>query len=240
MTQQVVDDDLILHLYGEAPEPVEQHLTECGECRARYQGLQRVMNIVDIPVPERPTDYEQQVWDRLAPAIGLRKRWSWVTPRKWVSAFVLASALLAAFLAGRYSPRPGGIDAIDTAKSPVRERVLIVAVGDHLERSQMVLAELVNADPESTDLNIEGERDLAENLLNENRLYRQTASAAGDTGIATLLDDLERVLLEIARSPGTISTEQLKGIRERVEQQGLLFKIRVVGSRLRDPLTEKL
>lgn len=236
MMQHVADDDLILQFYGEAPSGVAQHIGDCAECRARFQGLQRVMNVVDLPVPDPGPGFEQKVWDGLAPTVGRRWRWNWQSPHRWISAIALASLLAAAFVAGRYSPRE---PEPQSAEGPVRERVLIVAVGDHLERSRMVLAEIVNNEPDR-EMNIEGERIVAEHLLDANRLYRQTAAAAGDTGIATLLDDLERMLLEIARSPGTLSGEQLESIRDRVEQQGLMFKIRVVGSRLRDPLTERL
>ena len=76
----------------------------------------------------------------------------------------------------------------------------MVAVGDHLERSQMVLVELVNADTKSA-VDISAEREMAESLLQENRLYRQTAQVSGKTRMATVLEDLERVLMEIAHSP---------------------------------------
>ena len=62
------------------------------------------------------------------------------------------------------------------ADSQVRERVLLVAVGDHLERSQMVLIELANAGAH-TGVDISYEQKAAEDLLESNRLYRQTAAA---------------------------------------------------------------
>ena len=142
----------------------------------------------------------------------------------------VAGLLVAAFLAGRYSPRPPNV-ASNTPQ--VRERVLFVAVGQHLERSQMVLAELVNMEPkERTD--IAPERAVARSLVDENRLYRQTAQAAGDTRIASVLDDLERILVEIANSPEDPTPDQLEVLRRRIESEGLLFKVRVVRSHLHE------
>jgi hypothetical protein len=106
-------------------------------------------------------------------------------------------------------------------------------VGDHLEKTQLVLVELANSHT-TGKLNIAPERDLAENLVEANRLYRQTAAAAGEGGVASVLEELERFLMEVAHSPDTITQPQLKEIQRSMEARGLLFKVRVVGSQIRD------
>ena len=114
-----------------------------------------------------------------------------------------------------------------------RERVLLVAVGDHLERSQMILIELANAGaPKNGHLDITYEQHAAEDLLESNRLYRQTAASSGDTATAALLEDLERVLLEIAHSPSAVSAKQLDQLRREIEDRGILFKVKVFGSQV--------
>jgi hypothetical protein len=115
----------------------------------------------------------------------------------------------------------------------VRERVLLVAVGDHLERSRMVLVELANAGaPAAGRLDISYEQKTAEDLLESNRLYRQTAATNGDVATAALLEELERVLLEIAHSPSEVSARQLEELRRQIEDRGILFKVKVFGSRV--------
>jgi hypothetical protein len=138
--------------------------------------------------------------------------------------------LLSAFLVGRLSRRSDVL----ASQQQVRERVLLVAVGDHLERSQMVLAELSNAPEQKGRLDISDERELAAELVDDNRLYRETARTTGDTAVASVLDDLERVLLEIAHSPSEISSAQLADLQQEIESRGLLFKVRVLGSNVRD------
>jgi hypothetical protein len=244
MTQHVSEEALILHYYGEseagAGTSVEHHLSDCCDCRLRYQQLQRILNSVEYAVPERGANYEEELWSRVAPRLAVRRRMSWWTWRQWIGAGAMALLILAAFLAGRYSPRTEEEPVIvQELLPPVRERVLGVAVGDHLERSQMVLVELANAG-ESEKLNITGERELAQNLIDSNRLFRQTASLAGETGVVTLLEDLERVLLEIAHSPEELSGEQLEQLRQRIETQGLIFKIRVMGLRIRERVEKPL
>jgi hypothetical protein len=158
-------------------------------------------------------------------------------PRTWVPALAVTALLVIAFLAGRYTqpgmPSAAPMPVATATKAPVRERVLLVAVGDHLERSQMILVEISNLQvAKKADISVE--RDLARDLVEENRLYRQTAMAAGDTGVASVLDDLERVLLDIANSSGDISGSELDSLRHRIESQGLIFKARVIGSQIRD------
>jgi hypothetical protein len=116
----------------------------------------------------------------------------------------------------------------------VRERILLVDLGEHLDRSQMVLVELVSADDSSGTVDISLEQSRAEQLVSANRLYRQTALSTGDAAMASVLDELERVLVEIAASPSTVSQEDLDSVRRRIESKELLFKVRVVSSQVRD------
>ena len=64
----------------------------------------------------------------------------------------------------------------------------------------------------------------------ENRLYRQTAERTGQAAIASLLEELERVLLEIEHAPSKMPPEELKELRRRLRDDGILFKIRVMGA----------
>jgi hypothetical protein len=239
------EDELVLFYYGEALEvgAIEQHLDSCEECRTSFRALQLVLNTVDsAPVPERGAEYGDAVWQRIEKRLGARKRrrvFAW-----WIWAPAMAALVLAAFLAGRLSHRADTSTTVSNQNTQqVRERILLVAVGDHLERSQMVLAELSNAPDQKGKLDISDERQMAEELLDDNRLYRQTARTDGDTAVASVLDDLERVLIEIAHSPSEVSADQLADLRQRIESRGLLFQVRVLGSRVRgeesQPVNEK-
>ena len=135
-----------------------------------------------------------------------------------------------AFLLGRQFPGPA-----PQALSPaVRERILLVAIGDHLERSQMVLVELANA-PSDGPLDVSAERASADDLVSANRLYRQTAARSGEPALAAVLEELERVLVEVAAGPERLVARPTSAeLQRRIEARGLLFKIRVVGSQVRE------
>jgi hypothetical protein len=225
------EEQLVLHYYGESGAgAVEEHLGQCESCRATYQTLQRVLNSVDsFPVPERPSDYETQVWravDRSLP----RRAKVWFSWKPLAAALATAALLVGVFFAGRSSKKQ---DTHIAADPQVRERVLLVAVGDHLERSQMVLVELANAGaPKNGSLDISYEQHAAEDLIESNRLYRTTAASDGDAATASLLEDLERVLLEIAHSPSAVSEKQLEDLRKEINDRGILFKVKVFGTQV--------
>ena len=235
------EEQLILYYYGEDPGiPVADHLVSCEACRGEYRTLQRVLNTVEtMPVPERSADYGAQVWNRLRPRLGLGSRpaWrSWFEWRKLAVAGAMACLLVAAFFAGRFGrpAAPGKQIAGATSSTPVRERILLVAVGDHLDQSQMVLAELVNSEtPGKGRVDISYEQKAAEDLVESNRLYRLTAARNGDSATASVLEDLERVLLEIAHSPSNLSQDQMGDLRKQIEDRGILFKVRVYATQVR-------
>lgn len=244
------EEQLVLFYYGESAEgtAIEGHLAGCETCRADFRALQLVLNTVDsAPVPERGAEYGPAVWRRIEGRLGARRKrrvFHW-----WIWSPAMAALILAAFLAGRLTQQRPSVELATNQQTrgassqQVRERILLVAVGDHLERSQMILAELNNAPEGKGKLDISDERQAAEELLSDNRLYRQTARSTGDTAVASVLDDLERVLIEIAHSPSEVSSEQLDDLRQEIENRGLLFKVRVLGSRVRQqesrPIAEK-
>jgi len=251
MATHPTEEDLVLFHYGEAGDPARTaaHLDACAECRASLRGLQAMLGTVDAhAVPERGPGYGAEVWARVQQRLEQepRRAWWWtlLAPRRLALVGGVAVLVVAAFVAGRFShqpsvssqppaSRPGVEQAAAAAAEPVRERILLVAVGDHLERSQMVLVELMNS-PVGRRMDISGTQEWARDLVPANRLYRQAAVDTGEPGVADVLDDLERVLVEIANSPSHLSSVEFERIRQRIEEQGIVFKIRVLDSQVRD------
>jgi len=108
-------------------------------------------------------------------------------------------------------------------------RILLTSVVDHLDRSDRVLTDIMNA-PRG---DISTEQRWASDLLDASRLYRQDAVDAGDDSVASVLDELERNLIEIVHSPSRISAADLEQIRRRIDAASLLFKVRVMSDELR-------
>lgn len=246
------EEELIAYHDGEAAgrEGISAHVADCPECSAELERIDALLAAIEnIPVPGPGEDYGQRVWQQISPRLPeKRKHWwdflliqpksfHWLEPRRWVAAGAIAALVLAAFIAGRLSKPINPVAPVSTDQAKVRERILLMAVGEHLGRSEMVLVELANAGPQSPaqkQVNISGEQRRAEDLLEENRLYRQTALEEGDPALASVLDELERVLLDVAHSPQEVTPTQLETIRQRIESRGILFKVRVVGKELQE------
>ncbi|MCI0353212.1 MAG: hypothetical protein L0Z53_27660 [Acidobacteriales bacterium] len=243
------EDDLILLHYGESrSRQAEAHLRECAACRGSLQELNRVLSAIQPePIPQRDQLYGNAVWNRIRAHLpekpaGWRERLAawWNQKHAWATASAVAALVVAAFLAGRFwvpvGPTPGPIATVRQPQpEKVRERVLLVAVGSHLERSQMVLIELANT-PATDGIDISREQERAQELLSANRLYRQSAAQAGDANVAGVLEQLERVLIEIAHRPSKLSKADVESLRRQIEAQGLVFKIRVVETNVRNEL----
>ncbi len=238
---KLTEDDLILYHYGEAddPESIRAALAALPEMRARYEALERVLATVGeaLPVPERPEGYGARVWARLRPELesqrAPRSFWSFLSgPRLALAASALL-LLAMGFLAGRlWPPSPQSeTQQVRTLPEPSRDRILSGAVAGHLESSERLLVELANAEP-GTSLELSAERAWAQDLLAANRLYRQSARHGRRMRLAALLDELEPFLLELAHVPDETSPEEMDALRERIDEQALLFKVRILGERL--------
>ena len=236
------DDDLVLHYYGEdsaAAAGAAQHLAECRTCGAAYARLQQLLAAVEQSRPPEPPDgFERVVWARLQPELTKRERgwlaWWVFSPARLALVAAVALLVTGAFVAGRLSKPvvPASAPAVAAAGTEMRERVLLADLGDHLDRSEAMLVELVSGDGGAAT--IAAERGRAEQLVSDNRLYRQTAAATGNRGLVTVLDELERVLVDIAASPDVVSVTMSTRSGGRSTRGGLLFKVRVLSSDVRE------
>lgn len=241
--RHLTDDELLLYYRGNNTGIAQRHLASCKDCQSRLVAIEEVLKLVVAPpIPPRGPDYGSEVWNRIRaelPDLTKREHW-WPAMPRWAWAGAAAALLVVVFLMGRYSSnrQSPANEASNTgvATTPssqqVRERVLLLAVGDHLDRTQMLLLELSHAsDP--GDIETSGGRQRAIELADANRLYRSTAQTVGDATIVTLLDELERVLLEVGHQPSELTTRDLKSIQDRIQSQGILFKVRVVRANVR-------
>lgn len=247
MNNHLSEEELILHYYGETDRAdetrVDAHLAACGECQTAKAQLHRVLTLVETaaPVEARP-GFERDVWARLEPqldanAAGTRKTLFWFP--QWALAGGVAALVLVAFMAGRFTggvPAADLVEATPSSGAPAEaspDRVLHAAVGDHLDRTQMMLTELVNTDVDQADM-FAGEQERASDLVAINRLIRQSAAQSGDAGVVDVLEDLERVLLEIANAPADVTSNELSDLKARITAQDLLFRVRVIASEMRN------
>ena len=247
MSRHYSEEDLILYYYEERPRSagIQQHLDSCGQCAAAYRDLVATLKLVATPeAPDRGDQYGLEVWQRIRHQLPEQEMpwWSaWFRADRLALAGAFTVLLLAAFVAGRWwsatnAPAPTVASVAAPAPSPAaandesRQRILLTSVADHLDRSERVLTDFMNA-PAGGDLS--AEQRWAEDLVVTSRLYRQDAVQSGEASVALVLDELERSLLEIVHTPSRATAARLDEIRRRIDAASLLFKVRVLGNELR-------
>ena len=246
--RHISDEDLLLDYYGEAtPEQraeMRAHVETCAECQALDRELRAVLALVDSePVPDAPPGFEREMWARLEPVVSGFSRtnevrlkadttkadraWSFEFPR-WALAASVAALAVGSFALGRVWDTPTTSPGVSTANvHELSERMLRSEVEEHLERSQRVFVELVNAD-DSAPVLLASDRERAADLVAAGRLYRRSVEEMGDADTRDLLEDVERVLVEIANGPEVESSNDLSEVRARITDQDLIFRLRVM------------
>ena len=246
----------------DARSAIAEHLRTCAACRDMWMELSETLKLVDeAPAPTPAAGFEQRMWARVSQQLpqalvggpkgppyevvhhrpAPRVRWfTWVLPL----AGMAAAVTLVALSVGRHvTPAPAATSAavapVATPADPVadarrsRERVLWSAAEDHLEQTEVLLVELMNSrTPNASDFSFT--RLTADDLVASGRLYRQTAEQSGDVRLAGVLEDVENVLVDVARRPERIGNKDFASLRARIDGNSLLFKVRAVSNEIRE------
>jgi hypothetical protein len=129
-------------------------------------------------------------------------------------------------------PKPGEQFAMVTAEpdpttiAPERVRAAdaetLTAI--HFEKSETLLVAFRNVrlNTRGTAAEVAYERKRAQQLVYQNMILRREAEASGKVHIATLLESLEPILLDIANLPDKPDTSAVRTIRERVDRKNIV------------------
>lgn len=239
--KHLTEEELIESFYGENEGGAARgkHLKSCAACAQAYAALQGDLAGASAEPPARDASYGEQVWQSIAPLLPVytaRKR-SWLRLGLWQGlGYAAACALLVigGFSAGRLWEHRQSRPAVATAAPPqAKQKVVVVVLSDHLDRSERLLVELKHADAENAEM-VSPLRDEARNLLAENRLCRQDASRGDDPALATALEHLDLLLAGLADQPGGLNAAAITRLQDEMKSDNLLFEVRVLRSRIPD------
>lgn len=232
------EDELIELYYGEGTSEADVHLKACRDCSALFAKFRRSLDAIGTAeVPQRGADYGDRVWATLSPRlIPYEKRApGWRGWMHWRAAAMVAGCALVlaiAFLGGRYWERITTKKTNMAGNPQATQRVVLVVMTDHLDRSERLLVALEHAGSQDGSDNAQLQSEARE-LLESNRLYRVTAGNTGDPELAGALDRLEGVLAEIANDPN-LTAADIERVRNDMNTKGILFEIRVLRARSSD------
>jgi hypothetical protein len=145
---------------------------------------------------------------------------------------------VAAFFAGRLwehrQPKTAAVNnpaQPEVQAAPPKQRIVVVVLSDHLDRSERLLVELKHADADSEEM-VSPLRDEARSLLAANRICRQNAAKTDDPELAKALGRMDHLLDELANQPGGLNAATITRLQDEMDADGLLFQVRVLRSRI--------
>ena len=174
-------------------------------------------------MPEPPADFERVVWARVQTAIAgagsADRRWTWrqggCRRARWRQGPWLGWAVALVNKGGQSHPGSPNRNRLSRRRTTgVRDRVFYTALDRHFRQTETLFIELRNA-PDRDSL--EFERVRADDLISDGRLYRLIAEIAGHPSLAQVLEDLEPVLVEVARGPERRANDRA-WLRARIEE----------------------
>ena len=129
------------------------------------------------------------------------------------------------FATNRIKPNANGNSVSDSVRPADMQALTAI----HLEKSELLLRSFRNirtADAESP-AEVAHERTQAQQLIVRNMMLRREADAAGDVQIASLLENLEPILLDIANLSDDVTADDIRVINERVERKNIVALLQV-------------
>jgi negative regulator of sigma E activity len=116
-------------------------------------------------------------------------------------------------------PEPAKVRAADTET--------MTAI--HFQKSELLLRSFrnVRANKPNSSAELSYEKRLAQQLVYQNMMLRREADASGDAQVASLLESLEPILLDIANLPDKPANNEVKVIKDRVERKNIVALLQV-------------
>lgn len=247
----------------EIPALLQEHLRTCDTCRDAFQGMQHTVQ--QLP-PSPDTVLPEAYWEAFSnnvikqvaekekslsvlPVIQsrLQKLRVAVTNRQLFPRFGLAFALVCAgILIGRMwdgAVEPGSMIGIEPVPTEmITPAQLTERTQRYLDRSSVLLLGLVNFDVTADDpavIQMDRKRVVAAELVNEARVLRADLNAGREQQLAQLIEDLERILLQIANLEAREDVPSIELIQRGVDHGSLLLKINLEQMRLEDRTSEQ-
>jgi hypothetical protein len=119
--------------------------------------------------------------------------------------------------------------SIPELPGPVRSGDAETMTALHFEKSETLLRAFRNfrLNEPGSAVEISYERTRAQQLVYQNMMLRREADARGDVQVASLLESLEPILLDISNLPDKPDKDAVRVIRERVERKNIVPLLRV-------------
>jgi hypothetical protein len=229
---------------GEQSE-VEAHIRVCDECRHELESFRSVLASLGTPEESPSEQLPESYWRAFANSVDARVRRERKVPVKRGERLLAAAG---EFLSVRWKPLVAGSWALALAllaflltqqslvdEPPVPEPAVTAQetsidtsaarVQQYLRKSKSLLVGLTNMKiAKRAPVDFAVERRTSRELAEESRLLRREPL---DPRGRRLVGDLEKIFIELANTPENGALPAVEMVRSGIEQENLLFKIRM-------------
>ncbi|MBI4534777.1 MAG: zf-HC2 domain-containing protein [Ignavibacteriae bacterium] len=223
---------------------VDEHLLHCTRCQKDIRELNAAISIFR-PVVRPSEERSEEFWNTFALEVeqniqrteqhGWKERITetlqqWSPTRRWVIVGMAGAAvtLVLAVIASRTTFTPGVEETPPEVTELESAALNIDRMSQYFRKSKTLLVGLTNMkmfDDQPVDLN--AERQASRELIHEARYLKRQPI---DMRSAQLINDLERVLIELANLEESSDIPDVQLIRSGIRHENLLFKIRMAES----------
>jgi|WetSurMetagenome_2_1015567.scaffolds.fasta_scaffold199007_2 hypothetical protein len=227
-------------------EEVRRHLETCTACLTAHKELQETVHHLradNDPASALPAAFWQELLNDVSAQLPIRRSrrgaFAWVEEwwtfisiphHQWVvgmsATAVLVSLLVGSWIIFRSTPAPEQVAA--TVAPPAREvatPIVNARIRQYLRKSKALLVEVNNMPlQEGVPVDLSIERQASRTLLHEARSLKGLPL---DGRSAALISDLEKIQIALANSREQEETHGIRLIRGGIQDENLLFKIRI-------------
>lgn len=254
-------DDLLGELDDKQKRLLEDHLAACQDCASELAGMRQTLRAMTRQERTDPgDDFWEMYWDNLSGRMErervtltdsgtrqpervrfpsfqiLRPAYRWAA----VVAALVAGIAIGRFLLTSQGPQE---PAVAFRSAQPEDQSYRQAVDDraeqYLERSKIFLLGFVNSngDMRPGALDFGREKDISRGLVREASYLKENLTDRSQQKLKVLVEDLERILIEIANLEEEEDIPNVEMIKDGVGRSGILLKINVhqmTGGRDRD------
>ena len=222
----------------------EEHLQGCAQCGETFRQFEQTVAVANRRVLAQADDETMKgFWDRLEPQLERQPaapvwnlfpgRWglkSWANHPAVAAAAAMVLVAVGIFI-GRINPNdPGGTTTQAAALlDPAITADFNEQFSSYLDRTKLVLLGLDNyqeaAEDETVIYDLTRHRAISRELITQGRNLKAHAAISSHQLNGVLIDDIERILLQLANSDDLDIELTIEIIQKGMNRNGIMFKI---------------
>lgn len=227
---------------------VREHLARCPRCSREHNILKRELELVPLAGRKPSDERSEEFWRSFAANVERRIKEQrrtrpafggfldqlsllWLSRRsQFAAAGGVALVLLAALL---WITQSESIRSPENEATLSDENAVVPAhqeMNDYFRKSKILLVGISNmSTPSGQPVDLSSERRIARGLIQKARLLEAQAS---DERATELINQLERILIELANMEEQVDLKDVELLRSGIRQENLLFKVRMAEEQL--------